>query len=496
MSKIHKLLVANRGEIALRIMRTAKEMGIQTVAVYSEIDRKAMHVRFADEAYCIGPAPSAESYLRMDKIIAVAKQSGADAIHPGYGFLSENEDFADLVKKEGLTFIGPSADSMRIMGSKLAAKEAVSKFNVPLVPGTSTPITNVEDAKSIATKIGYPILIKASAGGGGKGMRVVENEGEFQSQMERAISEATASFGDGAVFIEKYIAKPRHIEFQVFGDQHGNVVHLFDRECSIQRRHQKVVEEAPSPILTPELRKKMGEAAVNAAKAANYYNAGTIEFILDEDMSFYFLEMNTRLQVEHPVTELITGLDLVKLQINVSEGEKLPFTQEQLTIHGHAIELRVCAEDPSNNFLPDIGTLHTYRRPQGHGVRVDDGFEEGMKIPVQYDPLLAKLIVYAETRELAMDKMIRAINDYEISGVETTLGFGKFVMGHSAFRSGNFNTRFIENYFKPEYLGGEDDIELEKLIAAVAVSLSTSHSKIGEVKTSVETSSKWKKNRM
>lgn len=496
MPKIKKLLIANRGEIALRIMRSAKEMGIQTVAVYSEIDRNAMHVKFADEAYCIGPAPSSESYLRMDKIIDVAKKSSADAIHPGYGFLSENEDFADLVKKEGIIFVGPSGDSMRVMGSKLAAKEAVAKFKVPLVPGTSTPITNVDDAKAVAKKIGYPILIKASAGGGGKGMRVVENENEFQSQMERAISEATASFGDGAVFIEKYIAKPRHIEFQVFGDQHGNVVHLFDRECSIQRRHQKVVEEAPSPVLTSELRKKMGEAAVNAAKAANYYNAGTIEFILDEDMSFYFLEMNTRLQVEHPVTELITGLDLVKLQIKVAEGEKLPFTQEQLTIHGHAIEVRVCAEDPSNNFLPDIGTLKTYRRPQGHGVRVDDGFEEGMTIPVQYDPLIAKLIVYAETRELAMDKMIRAINDYEITGVETTLGFGKFVMKHEAFRSGNFNTRFIENYFKPEYLLGEQDLEVEKLAAALAVSFSASSTNTSKATVTIGDESNWKKNRL
>ncbi len=496
MQKIHKILVANRGEIALRIMRSAKEMGIQTVAVYSEIDRNAMHVRFADAAYCIGPAPSSESYLRMDKIIDAAKKSGANAIHPGYGFLSENEDFADLVKESGLIFVGPSGDSMRTMGSKLAAKEAVAKFNVPLVPGTSTPITNVDEAKSVAKKIGYPILIKASAGGGGKGMRVVENETEFQNQMERAISEATASFGDGAVFIEKYIAKPRHIEFQVFGDQHGNVVHLFDRECSIQRRHQKVVEEAPSPVLTPELRKKMGEAAVNAAKAAKYYNAGTIEFILDEDMSFYFLEMNTRLQVEHPVTEMITGLDLVKLQIKIAEGEKLPFTQEQLSIHGHAIEVRVCAEDPTNNFLPDIGTLQTYRRPQGHGVRVDDGFEEGMTIPVQYDPLLAKLIVYAETRELAMDKMIRAITDYEITGVATTLGFGAFVMKHPAFRSGNFNTRFIENYFKPEYLQQQADDDLEKVIAALAVAVSSQTTSSTHKQTVIRPSSKWKKNRV
>lgn len=496
MGKIHKLLVANRGEIALRIMRSAKEMGIQTVAVYSEIDRNAMHVRFADEAYCIGPAPSSESYLRMDKIIDAAKKSGANAIHPGYGFLSENEDFADLVKENGLIFVGPSGDSMRTMGSKLAAKEAVSKFNVPLVPGTSTPITNVDEAKAIAKKIGYPILIKASAGGGGKGMRVVENEAEFQNQMERAISEATASFGDGAVFIEKYIAKPRHIEFQVFGDQHGNVVHLFDRECSIQRRHQKVVEEAPSPVLTPELRKKMGEAAVNAAKAAKYYNAGTIEFILDEDMSFYFLEMNTRLQVEHPVTEMITGLDLVKLQIKIAEGEKLPFTQDQLTIHGHAIEVRVCAEDPTNNFLPDIGTLQTYRRPQGHGVRVDDGFEEGMTIPVQYDPLLAKLIVYAETRELAMYKMVRAITDYEITGVATTLGFGAFVMKHEAFRSGNFNTRFIENYFKPEYLQQQADEEVEKVVAALAVTLSAQANSSATSQVLARPTSKWKKNRV
>jgi acetyl-CoA carboxylase, biotin carboxylase subunit len=495
--KIHKLLVANRGEIALRIMRSAREMGIKTVAVFSEIDRNAMHVRFADEAFCIGPAPSSESYLRMDKIIDVAKRSGADAIHPGYGFLSENEDFAALVKKEGLIFIGPSAESMEIMGSKLAAKEAVAKFSVPLVPGTSTPITDIEEAKGIAKKIGYPILIKASAGGGGKGMRVVEHEKEFQNQMERAVSEATSAFGDGAVFIEKYIAKPRHIEFQIFGDQHGNVVHLFERECSIQRRHQKVVEEAPSAVLTPELRKKMGEAAVNAAKAAKYFNAGTIEFILDEDMSFYFLEMNTRLQVEHPVTEMITGLDLVKLQIKIAEGEKLPFKQEDLKIQGYAIEVRVCAEDPANNFLPDIGTLQTYRIPQGHGVRVDGGFEEGMKIPVQYDPLLAKLVVHAETRELAMDKMKRAIEDFEISGVETTLGFGHFVMGHKAFRSGNFNTRFIENYFKPEYLKGVVDEDEELLAAAFAVTISNrTLPKINSEILIANGESKWRKNRL
>jgi len=471
MGKINKLLVANRGEIALRVMRSAKEMGIKTVAVFSEADRTALHVRFADEAICIGPPPSSQSYLVMEKIISAAQQTGSDAIHPGYGFLSENEDFARKVKEAGLIFVGPSAESMEIMGSKLGAKAAVSKFNVPLVPGTAEPINDVSHAKKIAKEIGYPILIKASAGGGGKGMRIVEQESEFQEQMDRAVSEAISAFGDGAVFIEKYVAQPRHIEFQIFGDQHGNVVHLFERECSIQRRHQKVVEEAPSSILTPELRKKMGEAAVNAAKAANYYNAGTIEFILDEKMNFYFLEMNTRLQVEHPVTELITGLDLVKLQLKIAEGEKLPFGQGDLKINGHAIEVRVCAEDPANNFLPDIGTLKTYKRPQGHGIRVDDGFEEGMTIPVFYDPLIAKMICHDETRESAIEKMIRAIADYEITGVETTLGFCNFVMHHEAFRSGDFSTKFVENHFKPEYLKGKFAPEEEKTASALAAEL-------------------------
>lgn len=497
MTRITKLLVANRGEIALRIMRSAREMGISTVAVFSEADRQAMHVRFADESVCIGPPPSAQSYLVMDKIIGAAKQTGANAIHPGYGFLSENEDFARKVKEAGLIFIGPSAESMEIMGSKLGAKAAVSKFNVPLVPGTAEPISDVAAAKKIAKEIGYPILIKASAGGGGKGMRIVENESEFEEQMERAISEAVSAFGDGAVFIEKYVSQPRHIEFQIFGDQHGNVVHLFERECSIQRRHQKVVEEAPSSILTPELRKKMGEAAVNAAKAANYYNAGTIEFILDDKMNFYFLEMNTRLQVEHPVTEQITGLDLVKLQIRVAEGEKLPFKQEDLKINGHAIEVRVYAEDPSNNFLPDIGTLKTYKRPQGHGIRVDDGFEQGMSIPFYYDPMIAKMICHDETRERAISKTIRAIDEYEITGVETTLGFCKYVMQHSAFTSGQFDTKFVEKYFKPENLL-TPTTEAEELVAsALAVQM------LADKKTQAPTSSngvvresRWKKNRV
>jgi acetyl-CoA carboxylase biotin carboxylase subunit len=497
MPKIKKILIANRGEIALRIMRSAREMGIKTVAVYSEADRKALHVRFADEAVLIGPPASSESYLRMEKIIAAAKSTGADAIHPGYGFLSENEDFAKLVEDEGLIFIGPSAASIELMGSKLAAKVAVAKFNVPLVPGTSEPISDVGDAKRIASKIGYPILIKASAGGGGKGMRIVQNESEFQEQMERAIGEATSAFGDGSVFIEKYVTKPRHIEFQIFGDKHGNVIHLFERECSIQRRHQKVVEEAPSSILTPERRNAMGEAAINVAKSCGYYGAGTVEFILDENSDFYFLEMNTRLQVEHPVTEMITGIDLVKLQIKVAEGEKLPFRQSDLSMKGHAVEVRVYAEDPTNNFLPDIGTLKTYRRPQGHGVRVDDGFEEGMDIPFYYDPMIAKLITHAENRQEAINKMVRAIDEYEITGLETTLGFCRFVMGHEAFTSGKFDTRFVENYFKPEAMQTKASGDEERIASVLAVMFSNGNKKKqAESVAEKQSTSKWKKNRL
>lgn len=496
MTKIKKLLVANRGEIALRVMRSAREMGIKTVAVYSEADRKALHVRFADEAVLIGPAPSSESYLRIDKILLAAKETGADAIHPGYGFLSENANFSRQVKKAGLIFVGPSAETIELMGSKLAAKAAVAKFNVPLVPGTSEPISDIKAAKKIAAEIGYPILIKASAGGGGKGMRIVENAGEFEEQMDRAVSEATSAFGDGSVFIEKYVTQPRHIEFQIFGDQQGNVIHFFERECSIQRRHQKVIEEAPSSILTPELRKKMGEAAVNVAKAANYYNAGTVEFIFDSNNNFYFLEMNTRLQVEHPVTEQITGVDLVKLQIRIAEGESLPFKQEDLKITGHAIEVRVYAEDPANNFLPDIGTLKTYKRPQGHGIRVDDGFEEGMTIPFYYDPMIAKMICHDETREKAINKTIRAINEYEITGLETTLGFCQFVMHHEAFRSGNFDTKFVEKYFKPDVLKPTPN-ETEELIAAALASTQAFGGVAGSMgKELSESVSKWRKNRI
>ncbi len=447
-----KILVANRGEIALRVMRTARRMGIQTVAVYSEADRHAPHVRFADEAVCIGPAPSSQSYLLADKILAVAAQVGADGIHPGYGFLSENAVFAQKVADAGISFIGPKPRSIEMMGSKLAAKEAAKRFEVPMVPGIEEAITDVEMAKEIGRRVGYPILIKASAGGGGKGMRVVEREAELQEQMERAISEAISAFGDGSVFIEKFVTSPRHVEVQVLGDTHGNVVYLFERECSVQRRHQKVVEEAPCAIVTPDMRRAMGEAAVRVAKACDYVGAGTVEFLVDADRSYYFLEMNTRLQVEHPVTEFITGLDLVEWQIRVARGEALTFSQEDLTINGHALELRVCAEDPLNNFLPSVGRLHRYRIPSGAGIRVDDGYTEGMEVPIFYDPLLAKLVVHGKTRDEAIQKMKEAIADYEIEGVATTLPFGRFVMEHPAFISANFDTNFIKNYYTPEAL--------------------------------------------
>lgn len=495
MPAANKILVANRGEIALRVMRSAREMNIRTVAVFSEADRNALHVRYADESVCIGPPASSESYLRAEKIIQAAKDTNADAIHPGYGFLSENSAFASQCEKAGIVFIGPSSSAIELMGNKLAAKAAVARFKVPLVPGTVEPITDINKAKKVARTIGYPVLIKASAGGGGKGMRIVEHESVFQQQMERAISEATSAFGDGSVFIEKYISRPRHIEFQVFGDQHGNVIHLFERECSIQRRHQKVIEEAPCAIMTPEKRELMGEAAINVAKACNYFGAGTVEFILDENLDFYFLEMNTRLQVEHPVTEAITGLDLVKLQIRIAAGEKLPFQQADISMRGHAIEARVYAEDPANNFLPDIGKLKTYRRPQGHGIRVDDGFEQGMDIPFYYDPMIAKLICHAENRQGAIQKMIRAIEEYEITGLQTTLGFCDFVMKHESFRSGNFDTNFVEAHFKPTLLERRSDTD-EALIAALLSVVIREENTSSVPKPQQQSASQWKKNRL
>ncbi|MGI0106879.1 acetyl-CoA carboxylase biotin carboxylase subunit [Salinimicrobium sp. WS361] len=462
-----KILIANRGEIALRIMKTARNMGIKTVAVFSTVDRNAPHVKFADEAVCIGEASSNESYLRGDKIIEVAKDLGVDGIHPGYGFLSENAGFAEKVEQNGLTWIGPGSKAIRVMGSKLAAKDAVKDYGIPMVPGIDEAITDPEKAKKIATEIGFPILIKASAGGGGKGMRVVEEEKDLEDQMKRAISEAESAFGDGSVFIEKYVGSPRHIEIQVLTDSHGNYLHLFERECSIQRRHQKVVEEAPSVILDEDLRQKMGEAAVKVAKACDYVGAGTVEFLMDENRNFYFLEMNTRLQVEHPVTELITGIDLVEQQIRIARGEALAFSQQDLTISGHALELRVYAEDPLEDFMPSVGLLETYKTPSGEGVRLDDGFEEGMEVPIYYDPMLAKLITYGKTREEAIERMLQAINNYEVRGVSTTLPFGKFVFEHEAFRSGNFDTHFVKKYYSAEKLESQtrNEAELAALVA-------------------------------
>ncbi len=472
MPQIKKVLIANRGEIALRVMRTAREMGIATVAVYSEADREALHVRYADEAVCIGPPPSAESYLRGDKIIAAALRLGADAIHPGYGFLSENAGFARSVGEAGLIFIGPSPEAIETMGNKLAAKRAAGERHIPMVPGTDGAITDRAEAKRVSQQIGYPILIKASAGGGGKGMRLVENPEEFDEQMDRAVSEAVSSFGDGSVFIEKYITSPRHIEIQLLGDQHGNIIHLFERECSVQRRHQKVIEEAPSSVLTPEIREAMGRCAVEVGHACGYYGAGTVEFIVDDKLDFYFLEMNTRLQVEHPVTEQITGVDLVRQMIYIAEGKALTMKQEDLTIRGHAMEVRVYAEDPATNFLPDVGTLQTYVRPQGNGVRLDDGFEQGMAIPIHYDPMIAKLITYGQDREEAMAKMIRAIEEYQITGVQTTLPFGRFVMEHEAFRSGKFDTHFVSKYFTPNQLVSLPDDDCSQLAALLTARLS------------------------
>ena len=460
-----KILVANRGEIALRVMKTIKQMGIKSVAIFSEADRNAPHVRFADEAVCVGPAPSNQSYLLGDKIIEIAKSLSVDGIHPGYGFLSENADFAEKVEQNGITFIGPKSHAIRIMGDKLSAKETVKTYNIPMVPGIDEAVTNTAKAIEIANEIGYPILIKASAGGGGKGMRVVEEEAKLEEQMKRAISEAESAFGNGAVFIEKYVGSPRHIEIQILADTHGNVLHLFERECSVQRRHQKVVEEAPSTILTPQLREKMGQSAIDVAKSCDYVGAGTVEFLMDEKKNFYFLEMNTRLQVEHPVTELISGMDLVEQQIRIARGEVLGISQKDLKITGHALELRVYAEDPTDDFLPSVGTLERYRKPSGPGIRVDDGFEEGMEIPIYYDPMLSKLVTYGKDREEASQLMLEAINLYEVRGVATTLPFGKFVFNHEAFRSGDFDTHFVKNYYTPKVL--EEEVKEEAYLAAL-----------------------------
>lgn len=460
MKKISKILIANRGEIALRLIRAAKEMHILTVAVYPEIDRNSLHVRMADECYLLKKVEK-EPYLDIEQIIEVAKLSRADAIHPGYGFLSENATFAKLVNQSNVIFIGPSHHSIELMGDKLKAKELAEQTGVPIIPGFQ--IEDAHDTEQLITlcgAVGYPILIKARAGGGGKGMRLVRSESHLLESIERATSEAKDAFGDGSVFVEKFIENPRHIEIQVLADLHGDTTYLFERECSIQRRHQKVIEESPSIAVDEALRKKMGECAVQLAKACGYTNAGTVEFIVDDSKKFYFLEMNTRLQVEHPVTEYITGIDLVKQQIKIAQGHPLDFEQEDLKIVGHAIELRVYAEDPENDFLPDVGTLKRYRTPKGIGVRVDDGYEEDMEIPIEYDPLIAKLVVFGHDRTEAISRMKRAIEEYQIDGVKNTLSFGRKVMMDSDFVRGNFDTNFVAQKSEKFGLGEVDEEEM------------------------------------
>ncbi|MFZ1676573.1 MAG: acetyl-CoA carboxylase biotin carboxylase subunit [Saprospiraceae bacterium] len=445
---IKKILIANRGEIAARIMRTCQRLNIKTVAVYSEADSKSPHVIMADESVFIGPSPSRESYLNADRIIKAALDTKADAIHPGYGFLSENDVFAHAVEKSGIIFIGPSPESIHTMGNKLAAKEAAKEFRIPLVPGSESALSDLNEAMEVGKRIGYPLLVKAAAGGGGKGMRIVHTETELESQVERAMSEALSSFGDGSVFIEKYVSSPRHIEVQVLADQYGHCIHLFERECSIQRRHQKIIEEAPSSILTPEKRETMGQDAIRVAQSCQYRGAGTVEFLLDDKGNHYFLEMNTRLQVEHPVTEFITGLDLVAWQIRIAEGNPLTLQQKDLMIDGHALELRVYAENALKGFSPSTGKLIRYRHPTGNGIRVDDGYREGLEIPIHYDPMISKLIVHAPSRQEAIEKMSRAIDEYQIHGVDTTLAFGKFAINHPDFVSGNFDTHFVDQHME------------------------------------------------
>jgi acetyl-CoA carboxylase, biotin carboxylase subunit len=465
---IRSVLVANRGEIAVRIQRACREMGIRSVAVYSDADSDALHVRNADEAYNIGPPPSAQSYLRTDLLIETAIRAGCDAIHPGYGFLSENASFAEAVTAAGLIFIGPPADAIRRMGDKTSARSLMMERGVPVVPGTDRAISSDEDALATAESIGYPVLLKAAAGGGGKGMRVVEHADELLKGLEGARNEARAAFGDDRVYMEKYVLEPRHIEIQVLADAHGNYVYLGERECSIQRRHQKVVEEAPSVIVDAELRRRMGEAAVQAARSCDYVNAGTIEFLVDKERNFYFLEMNTRLQVEHPVTEMVTGIDLVKMQLRVAQGEKLPFTQEDIRIRGHAIECRICAEDVRSNFLPSIGVLQKYRPPHGFGVRDDSGVTEGSEISIHYDPMFAKLIVWGMDRDDAIGKMRRALDEFVILGVETTIPFCRYVMDHPNFLSGDFTIDFVRKHYQPSDLSPPSDAEiLAAMIGAV-----------------------------
>ena len=463
---IKKILIANRGEIAVRVIRACKESGIKSAAVYSEADKTSLHTRLADEAYFIGPPQSSESYLNKEKIIRTALEAGADAIHPGYGFFSENAEFIKMVEDSGLIFIGPSSSSVGLMGSKTAARQLMSKNKVPIVPGTIKAVSSIKEGIAAAEKITFPVLLKASSGGGGKGMRRINSPAEFESAFESTQREALKAFGDDSIYLEKFIENPKHIEVQVIADQHGNYAHLFERECSIQRRHQKIIEEAPSSFIDPQTREKITTAAVNAAKACNYYNAGTVEFLMDRNKSFYFLEMNTRLQVEHPVTELITGIDLVKEQISIAEGNRLSFKQEDLKISGHAMESRIYAEDPENDFLPSTGRLHEYLAPSGPGIRVDEGFGRGSEISIYYDPLLAKLVCWAKDRDNAIERMKRALGEYKIFGVISNLSFLKEIFSHPKFINGEFDINFLEKDFEFSSAHDPDIMEAVSIFSA------------------------------
>ncbi len=474
--RIKTVLIANRGEIALRIIRTCRELGIRSVAVFSDADRKSPHVLQADAALPIGPAPSLQSYLSTERIIEAAKLAKADAIHPGYGFLSENAAFAEAVVRAEIVFVGPPPEAIRSMGDKTRARALVKQAGVPTVPGTDGPVTSLAEAQEFGERHGYPLLLKAAAGGGGKGMRLVHEPGQLEGAMKGASSEAGSAFADSRIFIEKYLQEPHHVEFQVLGDRTGRVVHLGERECSIQRRHQKVIEESPSPLMTPELRKRMGETAVQAARSCGYTNAGTVEFLVDADRNFYFLEMNTRLQVEHPITEMRTGLDLVALQLHIAAGGEIPFRQEDVRWNGHAIECRICAEDVENNYMPSTGTITHLQPSQGIGVREDRGINEGGEISVHYDPMISKLIAWAPTRAEAVERMKRALTEYQILGVKTNIPLLLFVTAHELFRKGDYTTHFLEQHFTPEMLpkGTGQDRKMIAMLAALLVDAESS----------------------
>ena len=465
-----RILIANRGEIAVRIVRACREMGIESVAVFSDVDRRALYVRKADYAYHIGPAQASDSYLNIPKLLDVARRAGAEAIHPGYGFLSENAGFARACREAGVKFIGPTPEAMEMMGSKTRARQNMKRAGVPFVPGSEKGLESIEAAERLAEQIGYPVMLKAAAGGGGKGMREVHNPSELRSALDAAQSEAQRSFGDNEVYIEKLIINPRHIEVQILADEHGNCVYLGERECSVQRRHQKVLEESPSPIVDPDMRRRMGEVAVRVAKAANYTNAGTVEFLVDEQKNFYFLEMNTRLQVEHPVTELVTGLDLVQLQFRIASGEPLPFKQEDIEVRGHAIECRVYAEDPDNNFFPSPGQITRLISPSGPGIRRDSGMYEGWTVPLEYDPLLAKLIGFGTTREDAINRLQRALVEYFVGGIKTNIPLFRRILRDEDFRAGRIHTGFLERLLKePVKVPSPESEEIK--IAAVAAAI-------------------------